>query len=35
MQLFTENLEAALISFINRVRPNARCRDLILLHKLL
>lgn len=35
MQLITENLEAALISFINRVRANARCKDLILLHKLL
>lgn len=35
MQLITENLEAALISFTNRVRANARCKDLILLHKLI
>ena len=35
MQLFAENLKATLISFISGVKPNARLRDLILLHKLL
>ena len=35
IQLLLENLEATLISFISRVKPNARLRDLILLHKLL